>query len=103
MDSGEQLVMMLMVILVLGLAYFGVTFWSTRRSASTDGPGAGGGPGGSELPAHLSHLLDETEPVESASDARQKRTQRLDLTGARAEMAAKVLKRMLKDDRQGPR
>ena len=59
-----------------------------------------GGPG---VPGNLPHLLDETEHVETDSESREKRTQRLDLTGARAEMAAKVLKRMLKDDREGPR
>ena len=102
MDAGEQLMMMLMIILVLGLAYFGVSFWSKRMGASKDGSGAGGGTGAG-APGNLSHLLDEVEEVQSDSQTREKRTQRLDLTGARAEMAAKVLKRMLKEDQKGPR
>ncbi|MDP6779496.1 MAG: hypothetical protein QGI83_22265 [Candidatus Latescibacteria bacterium] len=43
MDAGEQLVMMLMVILALGLAYFGVTFWSKRMKSSQGGSDPGGG------------------------------------------------------------
>ena len=99
MDSSDQLVLMLVIILALGLAYVGVNFWSKRMAASKDSSGSAG----TGVPAHLSHLEDETEAVESTSQTREKRTQKLDLTGARAEMAAKVLKRMLKDDGKGPR
>ena len=41
MDSGEQLVMMLMVILVLGLAYFGVTPSGAAGETGQAGPRAG--------------------------------------------------------------
>jgi hypothetical protein len=99
MDFGEQLTMLVVLIVLLGVAYFLVTTWS-KRAGSKAGDSAG-------TPVDLG--LDDDKD-DSAADLRQamkdrdavakQREKRFQLTGKDAEVAAKVLKRMLKQDRE---
>lgn len=99
MAFGEQLTMLLVLIVLLGTAYFAVTTWSKRnRKQGSEGGRAALDAGGGE------------DEVDSASDLRRamkdrdalarQREKRFQLTGKDAEVAAKVLKRMLKQDRE---
>lgn len=95
MEMSEQLTMLIVLILVLGLAYMGVNFWSKRNRAA-----GGGGPARQNTdPADL--LLEEVGEERPRAKSRERDIQqRFQLQGRDAEMAAKVLKRMLKQDQQ---
>ena len=101
MDFTEEVTMLVGLILVLGLAYMGVTFWSKRPvapgAAGGDGTAAGGAAGkGQNAVADMAlEELEEKQPpahVDRQTDLKE----RFQLSGKDAEVAAKVLKRMLK-------
>ena len=105
MGFAEQLTMLLAIIIVLGVILAGVTIWS-RRSGSGDGGGSGGGGffglgslgGGGTESGDLKdqiELEDVMEEYPKPSDRKKER--RFDLKGPQAEIAAKVLKRWLRD------
>jgi hypothetical protein len=99
MNFTEELTMLVGLILVLGLAYMGVTFWSKRPVApgAAGGGGAGGADGtGSNAVADMAlDELEENEPKRPV-DRQTNLKERFKLSGKDAEVAAKVLKRMLK-------
>ncbi|MDA0746745.1 MAG: hypothetical protein O2954_09500 [bacterium] len=97
MEFGEQLTMLIVLIVVLGLAYMGVTFWSKKNKAAQIAGGAASPKDGSA--GQKDFLLEEIEeerpkPKSQKGDLQQ----RFQLQGRDAEVAAKVLKRMLKKD-----
>ncbi len=114
MGFGEQMTQLMLIILALGLAYGGIMFW-TKRTGNGGGGGilgpggpaiqppdledvagtppgtAGGGPGG--VPGELGDAISDRV------DGQTKAAERVQaLTGRDAEAAARVLKRMLKQD-----
>ena len=102
MDAADELTMVVGMILVLGLAYMGVTFWSKKAGTPSSG-GPGGGQGGigekgsAQQEAIDKLLLDEVQEKKSGGVKRDGQLrERFQLQGKDAEMAAKVLKRMLK-------
>ena len=96
MDFGEQLTMLIVVIVLLGAAYFGVTTWSKRSgSGQANASGARGVVDHDEFDA----ASDLRQAMESRDVVAKQREKRFQLTGKDAEVAAKVLKRMLKQDR----
>ena len=98
MDFGEQLTMLIVLIVSLGAAYFGVTTWSKRAaSRQANSPVVGGGVGDDEFDA----AGDLREAMKDRDAVAKQREKRFQLTGKDAEVAAKVLKRMLKEDRDG--
>lgn len=109
MDFSDELVMLILVILVLGLAYMGLSYWSNR--APTGGAGSGGGTGvgkgaGGGFGAMAGSGFagegdDASAPLNDGMASRpdvgsRKNEKRFNLQGKDAELAAKVLKRMLK-------
>ena len=98
MDFGEQLTMLIVMIVLLGAAYFGVTTWSKRAGdRQANSPAAGGGVDDDEFDV----AGDLREALKDRDAVAKQREQRFKLTGKDAEVAAKVLKRMLKQDRDG--
>ena len=108
MGFEEQLTTLLILILVLGLAYAGVNYWS-RKGADLKGGllgklvGGGGAASSDELApgAGLDGDMGDEGPRPSMSATGERVRQlnkRYELSGKDAEMAAKVLKRMLKQD-----
>jgi hypothetical protein len=98
MGFGEQLTMLIVLIVVLGVAYFAITTWSKRAEAKqASAPKAGTGLGDDEFDA----AGDLREALKDRDAVAKRREQRFQLTGKDAEVAAKVLKRMLRQDRDG--
>ena len=100
MGFGEQLTYLLVLIVVLGAAYFLVTMWSKKSAGAANpaGPGSAGGAGDVD---EFDVAADLREAVDARDDVAKQREQRFNLTGRDAEVAAKVLKRMLKQGREG--
>lgn len=103
MSSGVQLTQLIVIIVILVAAYFGVMMWTKRvgKEGSAGGgllglggdAGGGGATGGGE-DGRSSVSYDDQVPK-----GPDRKKGRFDLQGRDAEVAAKVLKRMLK---QGP-
>ena len=94
MSFVEQLSQLIVVVAVLILAYFGVMIW-TRKSAKGGGGGLfGSGPSAPVKPLDLGDDTDFATEVPKKGHNRNKG--RFHLQGKDAEVAAKVLKRMLK-------
>ena len=111
MNFADEATMLVGLILVLGLAYMGVTFWSKKSGSSSGGGGilgglSGGadtsaGPGGPATNAVADMALDELkdkQPADQTVDRATELRNRFKLEGKDAEVAAKVLKRMLNQD-----
>ena len=110
MGFGEEITQLLLIIGALMLALGGVSMWSKRSGKGGEAGGGGGGAGsaGAAGGMGIGDLGDATggggsglgEAVESrgggSSDSRH--GDRFKFTGKDAEVAAKVLKRMLKQD-----
>lgn len=108
MSFMDQLTQLIVVVVMLVVAYFGVMVW-TRRANKEGGGGTGGGGGlfgmggGAGVESGGAHDLDDVSAgpdIPKSAD----RKGRFNLTGRDAEVAAKVLKRMLqqdKDEREG--
>ena len=111
MNFADEATMLVGLILVLGLAYMGVTFWSKKSGSSSGGGGilgglSGGadtsaGAGGPATNAVADMALDELkdkQPADQTVDRATELRNRFKLEGKDAEVAAKVLKRMLNQD-----
>ena len=111
MSFADEATMLVGLILVLGLAYMGVTFWSKKSGSSSGGGGilgglSGGadtsaGAGGPATNAVADMALDELkdkQPADQTVDRATELRNRFKLEGKDAEVAAKVLKRMLNQD-----
>ncbi len=119
MSFGEEITQILVIIVVLLMAFFGLNFWTKRKKATAEiqqqaaenaglaSPGGSAAAGASldgsaAVGADMGEAMAEKST--SATKSRQaKNMERFDLKGKDAEAAAKVLKRMLKtgdvDDR----
>lgn len=104
MDYTEQATQLFVVLILLIGAYFGVMAWTRKannRPPGKDGRGGsifggGGGAGSTEGGFSSSGDVDGMGiPAKSGADRNKGRFQ---LQGRDAEVAAKVLKRMLKQD-----
>ena len=105
MGFTEQLTLLVAIIIVLGVILTVVTMWS-KRSGSASGGGGGGGlfglGGGGGDSIDLENQIDLDEVVEEyPRPGDRKKGPRFELKGPQAEIAAKVLKRWLKQDRDG--
>ncbi len=114
MDTTQEATQLLAVLIVLIVAYFGVMVWTRRvknRSSSEGGGGGGGfsglsflggGAKGGAGSAVGEDNLAGTGEVDGmgipASKGPKRKKARFELKGRDAEMAAKVLKRMLHQD-----
>lgn len=101
MGFTDQLTQLIVVVVVLILAYFGVMMW-TKRVGKEGGTGGGGlfGLGGGSHTAPSASLGLNDHAAETEIPKSTDRTKgRFNLTGRDAEVAAKVLKRMLKQDK----
>ena len=105
MNFGEQITQLLAIIVVLGMAYVGLTFWTKRQDeqlaakpdGTADGVGGVGGVGGMDVSTEMGGGSDA---VASTGGGGNKAVDRLQhLSGSDAEAAAKVLRRMLQDDK----
>lgn len=89
MSSGDQLTQVVVIVVILVAAYFGVMMWTKRvgkgGSAGGGGATAVGEDGGSSV------SYDDQVPM-----GPDRKKDRFNLQGRDAEVAAKVLKRMLK-------
>lgn len=102
---GEA-VQMIVVIVVLVIAYAGIMAWTKRSGKGGGGGVAGGGVSGAG-DGPLSEGLDGLAGTSSLGGAVKSRSgsgsrrdeKRFQLQGHDAEMAARVLKRMLKQDK----
>ncbi len=102
---GEA-VQMIVIIVVLVIAYVGITAWTKRPGRGGGGDAAGGGVTGAGG-GPLSDGVDDPAGAASLGDTIQSRggsgsrrdEKRFQLQGHDAEMAARVLKRMLKQDK----
>ena len=101
MDAGEQITLILVLIVVLGAAYFAITIYS-KRAATQQGEGSAG-PGGvlGEDIEEDAGTIELRSAIKDRDHAAAQREKRFNLQGKDAEMAAKVLKRMLKHGREG--
>lgn len=114
MNFGEQITQLLAIIIVLGMAYVGLTFWTKRRDeqlaakpdGTADGVGGVGGVGGTGGVGGVGGMDVSTEmgggsdAMASTGGGGNKAVDRLQhLSGSDAEAAAKVLRRMLQDDK----
>ncbi len=99
MEAGDQLTVLGLLIVVLGVAYFGLTAW-TKRSGKAAAKEAAGPPGGPGVADDVDMAADLRDAVDSRDQAAKQREKRFNLTGKDAETAAKVLKRMLRQDRE---
>ena len=106
MDFGEQITQLLLVILALLVAFFGVTFWTKRKSgqlggepSSAEAPPVPGGAGGTAGVEALGALDEATESKGGGGSGSEAAKRFQNLTGKDAEAAARILKRMLKQDK----
>lgn len=109
MDYSAELTQLVIIAVVLGAAWFGVNIW-TRRMKNRDPEAGGGGmgmfgggggaAGGSAAdPGTAGGGLDgDIDDVSIPKSGPDRHKGRFQLTGRDAETAAKVLKRMLKQD-----
>ncbi len=111
MDYMAEATRLFFIVVVLVVAYFGVMVWTRRVNNQNHGGGGvsglfGGGGllgGGSSGPAGESSSAnfddsDGSVSIPTAKKAADLNKGRFELTGGDAETAAKVLKRMLKQD-----
>jgi hypothetical protein len=110
MDYEAEATQLFVIVIVLVAAYFGVQVWTRRVNNNNGGEGGGGagggmmgnlfGGGGSDAGAGMSRGVDDDVdgmgvPAPKGANRNKGRFQ---LQGRDAEVAAKVLKRMLKQD-----
>tara|TARA_Y100000588_G_scaffold195036_3_gene209245 strand:+ start:9030 stop:9371 length:342 start_codon:yes stop_codon:yes gene_type:complete len=106
MSFTDELTQLIVVVVMLIAAYSGVMIW-TRRSGGASkaggggglfGMGGGAGSGGDDDAARPSLGLDDEDSGASVPKGADRHKGRFNLSGRDAEVAAKVLKRMLKQD-----
>lgn len=99
---NEEFTQVFVIIVVLLGVYLGLNFW-LKRGGSLTLPSFGGGHKPEETPDHVlpggdTGAVDQAIRVKSGnrSSAVERHGERFNLTGKDAEVAARVLKRMLK-------
>ena len=110
MTFAEELVQLLLIIGALLLALAGINFW-TKKGGSITLPSMGGKSANSANPADgmpagmgadtdesMTDLVSPKSKSSSGNSAADRHGDRFNLTGKDAEAAARVLKRMLKQD-----
>ena len=109
MDYAAEATQLFVIVVVLVVAYFGVMFWTKRVNNRPQGEAGGGGGGGlggffsggasvggsSGMAGVSDEDIGTTSGKKKGADRNKGRFQ---LQGRDAEVAAKVLKRMLKQD-----
>jgi len=112
MSFGQEITQILVIIVILLMAFFGLNFWTKRKKAAAElqqqaaenaglvAPG-GSDAAGASLDGSAAAGADMGEAMAEKSTSATKSSQaksmeRFDLKGKDAEAAAKVLKRMLK-------
>jgi hypothetical protein len=104
MDHTAQAIQLFVVLVLLIGAYFGVMVWTRRVNNRPPGEGGGGGGifGGGGGAGSAGGGLSSSDDVEGmgipAKSGADRNKGRFQLKGRDAEIAAKVLKRMLKQD-----
>ncbi len=107
MDYEAEAIQLFFVVIVLVAAYFGVMVWT--RSVGNKNPGEDGGGGGlfggfgggGAESGQISSADGDTKDIDGLGvpvSRAEKNKGRFQLQGRDAEVAAKVLKRMLKQD-----
>lgn len=94
---GGEVAQLMVIIVVLAVIYGGVMFWTKRPGQDKKAQPGMGNLGGS---LGVTGFDDDATASPGGSRAK-KNSERFKLTGRDAEVAAKVLKRMLKQDREG--
>ena len=100
MDYGGEATQLFFVVILLVVAYFGVMIWTRRVNKRQPGEGVGGSgriAGGGAVSAADTDYVDETG-TPAGKEVANRRKGRFQLQGKDAEVAAKVLKRMLSQD-----
>lgn len=111
MSFGEEITQLLMIIVALIMALMGINYWTKRGGTlSLPSMGSRSKQGSTEHPETGTNAHDVAEAhVEGAIAAKKKGSggsaaerhgDRFNLTGKDAEAAARVLKRMLKQDKK---
>jgi len=96
---SDELTQMVLIVVVLIVAYAGLKAWTKRSGQGGDAGGAGSTGLGTQHEQMLANLEAEIE-VERPKSRKERNEERFTLTGKDAEAAAKVLKRMLKQDQK---
>ena len=99
MSFMDQLTQLIVVVVMLVVAYFGVMVWTRRANKEGGGGGLFGMGGGAGAESGGAHDLDDVSAGPDIPKSADRNKGRFNLTGRDAEVAAKVLKRMLKQDR----
>jgi hypothetical protein len=99
MNNTDQAIQLFVVLVLLIIAYAGVMVW-TRRAKNSNEQGGGGGRGafGGASDAGGADLGADGVPASPKKTGKGRNKGRFELKGRDAEVAAKVLKRMLKQD-----
>lgn len=107
MDYAAEATQLFGIVVVLVVAYFGVMVWTRRQNSGHGGAGGGGlfgggggmlGGGAAGAPGEDAAGGIEPEVDIPSSKGSDRHKGRFQLQGRDAETAAKVLKRMLKQD-----
>lgn len=109
MNFSEELTQLVAIIVVLLIAYWGINTWIKQGGSlsipdvgkGADGEAGEGGKGGEAPSAGLEDMADDggmETPRSSGDSAADRHGGRFNLVGREAEVAAKVLKRMLRQD-----
>jgi hypothetical protein len=108
MNNTDQAIQLFVVLIFLIIAYFGVMIWTRRAKNSSEQGGGGGlfgGSGGGRGSMYGgasdgggADLGEDGMPARPKKTGKDRNKGRFELQGHDAEIAAKVLKRMLKQD-----
>lgn len=108
MNNTDQAIQLFVVLVLLIIAYAGVMVWTRRAKKSIEQGGGGGlfggsGGGGGGMYGGASgdggaDLDEDGMPASPKKTGKDRNKGRFELQGRDAEIAAKVLKRMLKQD-----
>ena len=93
----NELPQLIIIIVVLLVAYGGIRVWTSRRPSENADGSPGGGVGQSATDQHLADVIVHDHSDIPRADRNKSR---FNLTGKDAEVAAKVLKRMLSQDKE---
>ena len=103
MDHSAEATQLIVVIVILVVAYFGVMVWTRRVKNRPPGEGGGGIGVSGGAAGGIAGSADDTDDIDGMGVPAKKKGPdrhkgRFQLQGKDAETAAKVLKRMLQQD-----
>ena len=103
MDHSAEATQLIVVIVILVVAYFGVMVWTRRVKNRPPGEGGGGIGVSGGAAGGIAGSADDTDDIDGMGVPAKKKGPdrhkgRFQLKGKDAETAAKVLKRMLQQD-----